>query len=564
MEDASSTPAKPLKRPSALNWWSSELCCLLSLASLAAQVGVLAHYNGKPQDSWPSQTLTLNALIATLSTICRISMMFTVGSLLAQAKWNRFSSGRGTAYFPLRDYALLDEASRGSWGSARILFRFKGSHVACIGAALSILSQAFGLFSQQLVSLRTDWVETRSPRDTGQVARTTWLASELWEDARYRYQTATRLAMYTGFLAPSIGAPPVHCPTGNCTWPIIPTIGVCGRCLNLTDEISFNSINESTCILKIPGGMELEKGCDDHDPDAGTVFRVGPGSGRVFTSSLDTPERYASNVIAEFGAIGLPGSVVWSDQDSPNEPHAAECALWYCVRARKARVSLGVLKDEVTETWGEVVGEGTFIGNITFVNIPSSMGTALDEKYSVSKLVVGDVGSYANRTFQGSVEMNPETVEIITAKTEFALGLFNAFDDMHAWMDRLAGSMTNAVRINGTEAPAGARYWGTAMSSQVIMVVRWEWVIYPVVMVGASMVYLVVEIERTERIGVRPWKDDPLLPVCMEIDEEMRQQASRGLNEPGGIEKRVGEYSVRLEREDGFSVGFVRRPSGSG
>lgn len=126
-EDTSPTTAKPPKPPSLLSWWFLEvLCCLLSLASLAAQFGVLARYNGKPQDSWPSQTFTLNALIATLSTICRTSLMCTVGSLLAQAKWNQFSSRRETDYFPLKDYALLDEASRGSWGSARLLYQFKG------------------------------------------------------------------------------------------------------------------------------------------------------------------------------------------------------------------------------------------------------------------------------------------------------------------------------------------------------------------------------------------------------------------------------------------------------
>lgn len=78
------------------------------------------------------------------------------------------------------------------------------------------------------------------------------------------------------------------------------------------------------------------------------------------------------------------------------------------------------------------------------------------------------------------------------------------------------------------------------------------------------MVYLVIEIVRTAKIGVRPWKDDPLLPACMGVDKEIRQQASKGLDEPDGIEKRVGEYEVRLRRDDGFSVGFIRRSSCSG
>ena len=55
---------------------------------------------------------------------------------------------------------------------------YDSSHVACFGAALSILSQAFGLLSQQLVTLRTDQVELRSATATGQVACTMWLKLE--------------------------------------------------------------------------------------------------------------------------------------------------------------------------------------------------------------------------------------------------------------------------------------------------------------------------------------------------------------------------------------------------
>ncbi|KAH7260117.1 hypothetical protein B0J15DRAFT_491860 [Fusarium solani] len=560
-EDASPTTAKTPKPPSVLSWWFLEiLCCLLSLASLAAQVGVLARYNGKPQDSWPSQTLTLNALIATLSTICRTSLMCTVGSLLAQAKWNRFSSRRGTEYFPLKDYALLDEASRGSWGSARLLYRFKGSHVACFGAALSILSQAFGLFSQQLVTLRTDQVELRSATATGQVARTTWLK---YGGSDEDYLQATKIAAYNGFMAPSIGIPQVQCPTGNCTWPIIPTIGVCGTCLNVTDDLRFTYVNETTCALDIPNGTTLERdACGPPYPfSSGKHFTTGPGSGRVFTSSSNIPRREAYNVIAEFGAIGVPESRMTAQPIVMiNDSIAAECALWYCLRTREIRVEMGELSDRITETWSEVpIDHASYLSdNVTFANIPSSMGTTTGDQYTVDWGLLYDVREFAKTTFEGSIGTYG------VRETEFALSLFNAFDDINAWMDSLTSSLTNAVRINGTDSPKDTRYWGTAITSQVVIVVRWEWIVYPAVMVGASMVYLVVEIVQTAKIGVRPWKDDPLLPVCMEVDEELRQQASKGLDEPNGIEKRVGEYEVRLRRDDGFSVGFVRRSSCSG
>lgn len=113
--------------PSTLRWWSAELICsLVALASLLAQITVLYIYDGQAQQLWPSETFTLNALIAVLATVCRTSFMFTVCSVAAQAKWNRLSSLGGSDYFPLKDYALLDEASRGVWASAQLIWRFKG------------------------------------------------------------------------------------------------------------------------------------------------------------------------------------------------------------------------------------------------------------------------------------------------------------------------------------------------------------------------------------------------------------------------------------------------------
>ncbi|EEU39547.1 uncharacterized protein NECHADRAFT_81843 [Fusarium vanettenii 77-13-4] len=533
----------------------------LEASNLAAQVGVLARYDGKPQDSWPSQTLTLNALVATLSTICHTSLTCTVGSLLAQAKWNRFSSRRETDYFPLKDYALLDEASRGSWGSARLLYRFKGSHVACVGAALSILSQVFGLLSQQLVTLRTYQVELRSATATGQVARTMWLEYE-GPVAEYFVGCtvqASEIAICIGMIAPSIDIPQVQCPTGNCTWPIIPTIGICGTCLNVTDDVRFSRVNESACVLEIPNGMKLERDeCDlPYYFNTDDYFTVGPGSGRVFSSSSSSsssniPRRNASNVITEFGGIGVPmGRLITELNMTINDSIAAECALWYCLQAREIRVEMGELRDRIKETWSEVLVhyEPDFSGNATFTNIPPSMGTATGDQYTMDRELL-----YGMREFGG----------VLISKGDFTYSFFSSFDDIHGWMDRITSSMTNAVRINGTDPPTDARYWGTAITSQVVIVVRWEWIVYPAVMVVASMVYLVIEIVRTAKIGVRPWKDDPLLPVCMEVDEIIRQQAGKGLDEPDGIEKRVGEYEVRLRRDDGFSMGFIRRSSCSG
>lgn len=112
---------------STVRWWYLEIgCCFLAIASLVAQAIVLWQYDGKPQDAWPSTTLTLNGLIAILSTVCRATFMIAVGAILSQAKWNHFS-GKKSGYHRLDDFTLIDDASRGSWGSLQLIWRFKGA-----------------------------------------------------------------------------------------------------------------------------------------------------------------------------------------------------------------------------------------------------------------------------------------------------------------------------------------------------------------------------------------------------------------------------------------------------
>jgi uncharacterized protein DUF3176 len=111
-------------------WWYAEILgCICAAACLAAQVAVLHSYDGKPQDSWHVETVTINGFIAILSTLCRSALLVAVAATLAQSKWNHLSKFRWTASQGgrLGDVALFDAASRGVLGSLQVLLRFKGA-----------------------------------------------------------------------------------------------------------------------------------------------------------------------------------------------------------------------------------------------------------------------------------------------------------------------------------------------------------------------------------------------------------------------------------------------------
>ncbi|KAL7627276.1 hypothetical protein AAE478_001465 [Parahypoxylon ruwenzoriense] len=544
------------KEVSVLRWWYLEIIGgLVALASLAAEVGILLRYDGKPAATWPSTVLTLNGLIAILATVCRAGFMLPVAASLSQARWIRFSGPGQRGYHRLDDFQLFDEASRGSWGSAQLLWRFKFAHIGCLGAALTILSLAFSAFSQQLLTIQINIVPSAS--QVGAVASSRWVDQVIGNSNSWIPLPATRLAIYDGSMAPNIDLPQVTCSTGNCTWPTIPTVGVCGSCVDLTDEINFIRSPSEFCILALPNGVTLNGYCSS--TDSMTVFTLGPGSGRAFGSSDPrVPKRDAPNVIGEFSALGLPGSK--TPGATLNDSRAAECGIWYCLQARNVSVQLGELGDVVVDTWSEAITieSAPYPGNVTFVNVPPIFNTEPDAFYGMAAMQMYAMKQYLNRTIVGNVSADG-LLDVVWSSTDYAEGVHSGFDDLDTWMDRLTKSMTNNIRQNTTVAPDRGLHQGTAFVSQAIFVVRWEWIVYPVALVFLSTIHLIIEIVRTSRSGASPWKSDALLPICMNIDEEVRDKAVMGVDEPDGIKREIGGYRVRLANVDGELVRFSVR-----
>lgn len=102
--------------------WTFEIISLvIAVGAVASIIAVLAAYDRRPLPSWPYD-ITLNALIAVLTTIANAAMAVPLSSGLGQVKWERFKTG----YAPLTDLEYLDDASRGALGAFNLLTRFRG------------------------------------------------------------------------------------------------------------------------------------------------------------------------------------------------------------------------------------------------------------------------------------------------------------------------------------------------------------------------------------------------------------------------------------------------------
>lgn len=115
------TKAKNIKWRKTGTWTFEIVSLLFAVAAVASIIAILAYYDGKPLPSWPYE-ITLNALIAVLTTVANAAMAVPLSSGLGQLKWERFKTG----YEPLTDMEVLDDASRGALGALTLLRKMRG------------------------------------------------------------------------------------------------------------------------------------------------------------------------------------------------------------------------------------------------------------------------------------------------------------------------------------------------------------------------------------------------------------------------------------------------------
>ena len=111
-------------------WWTIELIAAgIAVAGIALLAGILKYFDNKPQRDYHlmnSQTYNLNSIVAAIATVMRVALGVVLGSALSQCMWNRFSTKDGTVRH-LTDLSVFDQASRGAWGSVRLIWLLRGT-----------------------------------------------------------------------------------------------------------------------------------------------------------------------------------------------------------------------------------------------------------------------------------------------------------------------------------------------------------------------------------------------------------------------------------------------------
>ncbi|GAB7341413.1 hypothetical protein MBLNU457_7663t1 [Dothideomycetes sp. NU457] len=490
---------------------------------------VLALSDNNTQTRWLDNQLTLNSVVALLTTFIKSFMMVPVAAALGQQKWNWFSTkGR-----KLRDFAVLDEASRGPLGSFRLLFSKLCFRIGAIGALVTILALAFDAFSQQVVEVRYRRVAmsngTAGPIEQSEVY-TSWMesGSNIVIDPRI----SGLLSIYEGLLnTGQITDPPARCSSADCTWPIVPTLGVCGACTDMTlrlmqrcdppsnaSDILPHYRNKPLCTWTISGVDDFSfaevRQAPPERMDKSIAFTMSPWAG----SNYPVPSTSTNTTlyIWNFLALDLSGS------KSP-PISAAEWAAWLCLEALSTTLSAGAQTQKTISAWSEAtLTMATDLNSswVNFTNIPSSFPVSPDTTYGF------DIGAYLGFQEHVNNSRTPFTVtfanDIITgvSYSQDAMQSLYTITDWDGWMAQFTKSLSIEIRRNVISG-VDSGYKGTAFESLPFVHIRWAWLVFPAAMVTASGALLAATVLQTRRMGVRPWNCDVLAVLACGADEDV-------------------------------------------
>jgi hypothetical protein len=350
------------------NWWLEAIYCVLVVGSLIAIVATIYPYDGHPIPQWPYR-LSINTLIAIYTTILKATMLMITAEGLSQLKWVWFSR-----YRPLQDLTRYDMASRGPWGSLRLLWTLRGRDaVSSIGALVTVAALVIDPFTQQVVQVYS--CPMADPKAQASIPRTN-VYSKLGEHIDAGFDTlrpGMQSAIYAGVYNPETITIPFDCATGNCTFEDhYSSVGYCSSCFDLTPDLKvitttghFGSGNETEAYTifntTLPSGLSSVYSADcigscDGGPENQTLFVMSIANNGVQMILGDTSP--LDNYLKDCSVYNLQSNDSWTCA-KPGYG-AAQCDLYPCVRKYKANVVGGKLKEHVVSVssrndWGSIL-----------------------------------------------------------------------------------------------------------------------------------------------------------------------------------------------------------------
>ncbi|KAI0838492.1 hypothetical protein F5Y06DRAFT_268216 [Hypoxylon sp. FL0890] len=548
--------------------WSWELVnIILATFAMIALIVLLSKYNDTPLSPWVFG-ITLNGVIAFLSAIWRLSMTTVVAECMGQLKWKWLGRAR-----ELLDIQIFDEAARGFPGSLKLIMR-RHLTFAQIGAIFMVLSIAFDPFTQLLVDYPTKTIKVRDERV--RMSRAVQYALVPPDEASVIQDLHDR--RFDHYLIQNIQAAMLlrsqqrfeqfygsqqKCPSrNNCTWDLFSTLGVCSKCVNLTnimqtdcEHFTGESMN---CSYNFPGIASFQI-------ESSSINISAP-----YFLSKEIPNN-ASNQLFDIGnpivAVAMLKLPIF-DLGNASSYHfypprnATACGLYHCVQTCTGSTTNAQAAVKIRNEWTnksmDTSGDTEDIVmtpskedlhiphhieyNTTRYYIPAQVAKLIKE-FLRSQLV-------GNITATATQSLDNQTITDIHPTLETSVYLVNplafaTFTYVGGQMYMLYDSISTAMTLYYRTLQENANYSLVGYTNNVVTVVqvRWCWISLPLLMYVLSLIlaFLTLSFDQPLAPG---WKNSSLAILFHGLGKIERFSEVRTLNE---MEKEAKGIEVRLQ-----------------
>ncbi|KAK1540357.1 hypothetical protein CPAR01_06346 [Colletotrichum paranaense] len=264
MEHASQTSSRNLLRkattilPTSQYHWILEILAVsLSISALVAIAVLLPLYNDKPLASW-SFRFSFNTVVSILGATSRATLAFAVSACISQGKWNWYRKRDDT----IMVFDRFEEASRGPWGSVRLLWWSKLRHWIALGALSTVILVGFEPFLQAIIDFEGEEISFSDPIAKATIGKTDRLdigshisisgaavaltvpdfpGEAITGISMFsQYDFGALAAMWAGFSSLNSAESQnvaFTCPSGNCTWAPYTSLATCSSCSDISKNI---------------------------------------------------------------------------------------------------------------------------------------------------------------------------------------------------------------------------------------------------------------------------------------------------------------------------------------
>ncbi|KAI0439401.1 hypothetical protein F4803DRAFT_568537 [Xylaria telfairii] len=514
-------------------WKFQLLASLTSLLGFALLVLLLSTFTERPSSAWPLHIISINGCVAGLTTVIKGSLMVLIVASISQSKWTWFSDERS-----LCDLEFIDDASRGPWGSLVLLFKHRFRlRIVSFSAILTILATGLEVAFQQLVT-----IEARNLVGVNQQAHVPWAGSTNPRVNPYAWLSAFE----EGIFSDTINDLPATCPSGNCTWNTVPSVGVCAECVDITHLLPQTWISCSGIFCNY--SLVATNGSTEKAELAGYVMRNGPKP----NSTWDDRVHFSNPNDISFN-ISMVMSVPW-DVRQPSmksyegfnvlfgSPAVNTCSFWFCMQALLTKVVSG----RPTKPCAPVVA--------TFNNIP---GFNMNDR----DFVVNQTDTYVDFWLRNErSELNlirpyldkPDPVYGFVNLPPLLLDRWNhTKGERSSCANRIAKSLSNKLREANQPSPNEDVYSGEVWTQDIYICVAWYWLAYPALMLVASVAVFITTVRNNMKSrGGLAWGNGTLALLLCDIGTVAKNNAKGFYESDSKLLESIGKIPARLEGDE--------------